>query len=139
MGVASRLDPAQSIRGGARYLERMRERVGADVAEPDRTYLALAAYNVGFAHLRDAQSLAELRGLDPTSWADVRSVLPLLSDPDVYKDLPYGYARGREPVRYVERIRNYADVLAAKLAAPDVAESAATIEAPEAGVTKDER
>ena len=138
VGVKNRLDPQQSIRGGARYLDKMRGRLEEDLPEPDRTYLALAAYNVGFAHLRDARTLAEQRGLDPRSWIDVRSVLPLLSDPKVYKKLPYGYARGNEPVRYVERIRNYADVLTMKLAEREAAGSGEAVPGADAGVAENE-
>lgn len=111
LGVENRLDPAQSIAGGARYLHRMYEKVGEDIPQPDRRYLALAAYNVGLYHLRDAQRLAESLGRDPESWADMREVLPLLAEKQYYTDLKYGYARGTEPVHYVRRIRDYRDVI----------------------------
>ena len=118
LGVEDRLDPEQSIEGGAQYLAKMKTRFSDDVQEPDLTYLALAAYNIGRAHLHDAQSLARERGLSPYVWADVQQVLPLLSDKSVYPKLKYGYARGHEPVRYVERIQNYEDVLERQLAGP---------------------
>ena len=111
MGVSNRLDPAQSISGGAKYLARMKQRFVPEVAEPDRTWLALAAYNVGRAHLHDAQKLARQQGLSPHRWRDIKQVLPLLSDPEYYRDLKYGYARGTEPVRYVQRIREYRHIL----------------------------
>lgn len=115
LGVKDRLDPVQSIRGGARYLDRMRERLADDIPEPDKTYLSLAAYNIGLAHLRDAQRLAKRRGKNPHDWSALRSVLPDLSRKQVYSTLRYGYARGFEPVRYVRRIRDYADVIARRL------------------------
>jgi membrane-bound lytic murein transglycosylase F len=111
MGVKNRLDPGQSIDGGAKYLARMRDRFDESIPEPDRTYLALAAYNVGRGHMHDAQSLTRERGGDPKVWLDVKETLPLLADKSVYPSLKYGYARGTEPVRYVERIRNYEDIL----------------------------
>lgn len=111
MGVTNRLDPRQSIFGGAKYLARMKQRFTDDVAEPDRTLLALAAYNVGRGHIHDAQTLARRQGLSPYHWRDIRQVLPLLADPAYYRDLKYGYARGQEPVRYVQRIREYRHVL----------------------------
>ncbi|MDX1609002.1 MAG: membrane-bound lytic murein transglycosylase MltF, partial [Halofilum sp. (in: g-proteobacteria)] len=111
VGVENRLDPRQSIFGGAAYLARMKERFVDEVAEPDRTYLALAAYNVGRAHLHDAQVLARQRGLSPHHWRDLKQVLPLLAEPQVYRKLKYGYARGWEPVRYVQRIREYNHIL----------------------------
>ena len=111
LGVTNRLDARQSIFGGARYMARMKQRFVDEVEEPDRTYLALAAYNVGRAHLHDAQKLAREQDLDPHAWRDIKQVLPLLADPDYYRDLKYGYARGHEPVRYVQRIREYRHVL----------------------------
>ena len=66
---------------------------------------------MGFAHLRDARILAERLERDPNSWHSMREVLPLLSQKKYYKTLKYGYARGTEPVRYVQRIRNYQEVL----------------------------
>ncbi|MFB4202712.1 Membrane-bound lytic murein transglycosylase F [wastewater metagenome] len=115
MGVKDRLDPEQSIMGGAKYLARMKTRFDDGVEEPDRTWLALAAYNVGRGHVHDAQVLARQRGLDPHRWHDIKQVLPLLADKRYYRDLNHGYARGTEPVRYVGRIREYLHVLRARL------------------------
>jgi membrane-bound lytic murein transglycosylase F len=115
LGVEDRLDPKQAIPGGATYLAKMRDRFSEDIPEPDRTYMALAAYNIGRAHMHDAQVLARKLGKDPLSWVDIRGVLPKLSDKRYYKDLKYGYARGMEPVIYVQRIRNYENIIIEKL------------------------
>jgi len=111
MDVKNRLDAVESINGGAKYLQRMLKRLPETVKGKDRLWFALAAYNVGFAHLRDARSLAVRLGKNPDLWLDVKEVLPLLMQKKYYKTLPYGYARGTEPVRYVQRIRNYYQVL----------------------------
>lgn len=111
MGVEDRLDPEQSIFGGARYLARMMERFSEEVTGEDRLWLALAAYNLGRAHMHDAQTLARRLDLSPYHWRDLKQVLPLLAKKEYYKDLKYGYARGTEPVRYVQRIREYRHVL----------------------------
>ncbi len=115
LGVTSRLDAEQNIFAGAIYLRRMLDMIGEDIAEPDRTWLALSAYNVGRGHFRDAQGLARKLGKNPQRWADMKEVLPLLSQKEYFKDLRYGYARGNEPVRYVTRIRDYRDLLEAHL------------------------
>lgn len=115
LGVKSRLDPKASIMAGAKYLHKLKQRFKKEIAEPDRTFLALAAYNVGRAHMHDAQKLARNLGKDPHSWEDIKEVLPLLSQKKYYKKLKYGYARGREPVRYVQRVRDYANILAREL------------------------
>lgn len=112
MGIEeSRLDARASINGGARYFARIRNRIPKRIREPDRTWMALAAYNVGFGHLEDARILAQGAGANPDRWVDVKKYLPLLSQKKWYKKTRYGYARGREPVRYVENIRSYYDIL----------------------------
>ena len=111
LGVDNRLDPAAAIDGGARYLADRHRRLPETIPEPDRTYLALASYNIGRGHLLDARQLARDLGRDPDSWEDMREVLPLKADKRYYPQTRYGYARGYEPVHYVQRIRNYQDVI----------------------------
>jgi len=111
VGVESRLDPIQSIQGGAKYLRKMIKRVPKEVIGNDRLWYALAAYNVGFGHLQDAMILAKQKDLNPARWVDLKTVLPLLSNKKYYKNLKYGYARGAEPVNYVQSIREYQQVL----------------------------
>lgn len=111
LGVTNRLDPVQSIRGGAKYLAKLRGRLPKDIQRPNRTFIALAAYNVGMGHVKDARTLAVRQGKDPNRWPDLRTVLPLLTDKRYYKTLRYGYARGHETVHYVKRIRAYLSLL----------------------------
>jgi membrane-bound lytic murein transglycosylase F len=111
LGIKNRLDPVRSIHGGAEYLARMQERVPKSVYHADRTFFALAAYNVGLGHLQDARTLARRENKNPNKWRDMKQVLPLLSEKEHYQTLRYGYARGHEPVNYVERIRAYHSLL----------------------------
>ena len=111
LGIQNRLDPAKSISGGARYLSHLHKRVPSEIRMPDRMFMALAAYNVGFGHMKDARLLAERLGKDSTKWEDLKQVLPLLSQKEYYEDLPHRYARGSEPVQYVKRIRAYRKIL----------------------------
>lgn len=111
MGIGSRLDPVQSIMGGAGYYQSLYRRLPEEVTEPDRAWFALAAYNVGMGHIYDARRLAERLDQNPNSWADLSQILPLLSQEKYYKTLRHGYARGQEPVLYVQRIRDYEDIL----------------------------
>jgi membrane-bound lytic murein transglycosylase F len=111
MKIKNRLDPAQSIRGGAAYFASAHERIPERIPEPDRTWLALAAYNVGFGHMEDARVITQKRGGNPDRWIDVKENLPLLARKKWYKNTKYGYARGWEPVIYVENIRKYYDYL----------------------------
>ncbi len=112
MGVANRLDPKQSIDGGAKYVQHIMDDLLPDsIIEADRLWFALAAYNVGYAHLLDARKLAKDEGLNPDRWLDVKKMLPRLAQKQWYSKTRYGYARGGEPVHYVNNIRRYYDIL----------------------------
>ena len=111
LGLDDRLDPKNSIFGGAQYFARQIERVADTVAEPDRTWMALAAYNVGFNHIKDARTIVEWDGGNPDMWVNISEALPLLSQRKWYSRVPYGYARGWEPVLYVNNIRAYYNIL----------------------------
>lgn len=111
MGIKSRLDAEQSIRGGAKYFKQMIDKMPARIPSPDRMWFALAAYNVGFGHLNDARIITQRQGGDPDRWVEVKTRLPLLKQKKYYKTVKYGYARGDEPVHYVENIRRYYDTL----------------------------
>ncbi|UVJ45041.1 membrane-bound lytic murein transglycosylase MltF [Pseudomonas sp. LS1212] len=111
MGVSNRLDAKQSIRGGAKYFMYVKSQLDDKIKEPDRTWFALAAYNVGGGHLDDARKLAKQEGLNPNKWLDVKKMLPRLSQKQWYRKTRYGYARGGEPVHFVANIRRYYDIL----------------------------
>jgi len=111
LGVKNRLDPQESINGGTRHLNQMIKNVPKKVEGENRLKFALAAYNIGLGHIYDAQNLARKSGLNPNIWSDLKIVLPLLSQKRYYRTLKYGYARGAEPVKYVEAIYNYKDIL----------------------------
>ena len=111
LGVKDRLDPEQSIEGGARYFLQMRNRLPKRIPEPDRSWMALAAYNMGMGHLRDARKLTQKQGGNADRWQDVNERLPLLAQEKWYRETRYGYARGYEARQYVENIRSYFDTL----------------------------
>jgi membrane-bound lytic murein transglycosylase F len=117
LNVTDRLDAKQSIMGGAKYLNILKRQVPERVPEPDRTWMALAAYNIGFAHLEDARVLAQRKKLNPDSWADVKTTLPLLNKANYYSTVKFGYASGGAPVIFVESIRTYYDILERNLPA----------------------
>jgi membrane-bound lytic murein transglycosylase F len=113
VGIEDRTDPRQSIEGGVAYLSDLYRRVPESVTGQDRLWFALAAYNVGMGHMYDTRALAERLGRDKNNWEDLEATLPLLSDPDYYPSLRYGYARGYEPVAYVQKVREYRALLEA--------------------------
>lgn len=111
LGVADRLDPRSSILGGARYFTLLRDQLPQSVPEPDRSWMAAAAYNLGMGHLNGARQIANRFGKDNTSWLDMKAVLPLMSRPEVAARLKAGAARGGEAVIMAESVRNYHDIL----------------------------
>ena len=111
LGVSNRVDPGQSIDGGSHYMRTLIDKIPSSIKEPDRTWMALAAYNVGINHLEDARIITRRRGRNPDRWKDIKESLPLLSRRAWYRKTKHGYARGIEPVRFVTRVRTYYDVL----------------------------
>jgi membrane-bound lytic murein transglycosylase F len=111
MNVRNRLDAEQSCYGGTQYFLKTRAKIPDDIHEPDTTWMALAAYNIGFGHLNDARILAERDQKDSHIWENIRLYLPLLEQKKYYSTLKHGFARGREAASYVQNIKHYKDIL----------------------------
>jgi peptidoglycan lytic transglycosylase F len=111
MGVSNVFSPEENIRGGARYLAYMKERIPQRIRDPDRTWMAMAAYNIGIGHLEDARIITQIRKKNPDRWQDVRANLPRLSDPRWHSRVKRGYANGQETVQFVERVTQFAAIL----------------------------
>lgn len=111
LGVKNRIDVKQSIYGGAKYLRVIMGKLPPEIKGKNRWAIALASYNVGYGHILDAQVLARKLNINPNSWKDLKEVLPLLTQKKYYRKLRYGYARGNEPVKYVDAILNYHDII----------------------------
>jgi membrane-bound lytic murein transglycosylase F len=111
MGVTDRLDPKQSIPAGAKYINLMVDTIPEHVPQPDRIYMALASYNIGYAHVEDARVLAQRLKLNPNSWADMKKTLVMLNNPSYYVNARYGYCNCGQPVVFVESIRSYHSIL----------------------------
>lgn len=111
MGVKDRLDPKQSIMAGAKYLLTQREAIPPRITEPDRTWMAMASYNVGYGHLEDARVLAARQSLNADAWTDLKKTLPLLAQTQFNTTVKHGFARGGEPVIFTENVRTYYDIL----------------------------
>jgi membrane-bound lytic murein transglycosylase F len=109
--VTDRLDAAREHPRRRALSGRAEGAAAAEVAEPDRTWLAMAAYNLGMGHLNGARFIATLVKRDPDSWYEMKQVLPLLAKPEYYSRLKSGAARGGEAVIMTENIRTYYDIL----------------------------
>jgi membrane-bound lytic murein transglycosylase F len=129
IGIENRINPKQSIIGGAEYFAIMKSRIPFRVREPDRTWMALAAYNVGVGHVLDAREITRERGGNPDRWIDVRASLPLLTEKKWYTQTKHGYARGEQPLVYVANIRSYYSILnwsTSQTKSPEASEMAAS-------------
>lgn len=111
LGISNRLDPKESILAGARYLNILRDDIPADTPEPDRTWMALAAYNIGPGHFRAALTIGRQLKADTRAWHEMKRILPLLAKPRYYERLKAGRARGGEAVILAENVRNFYDIL----------------------------
>jgi membrane-bound lytic murein transglycosylase F len=106
MGVKNVSDPANSIKGGIKYLDWLRDRFEAKLPIPDRLWFTLASYNAGAGHVQDARRLASQLGHDSNRWfGHTEEAMLLLSKKKYAKKARYGYVNGREPVNYVRDIR----------------------------------
>ncbi len=112
MQLSDRLNPRESILAGAQYLQELKDALPPRIVDPDRTWFALAAYNIGLGHVEDARVLTQRRGGNPNVWVDVKKSLPMLSRYEYYGSLKHGYCRGGEALVLTENIRNYFDILA---------------------------
>jgi len=117
MGVTDRLDARQSIMGGVKYLKKLYQRYD-EAQDLDRILITLAGYNVGPRHVSDAQRIARKQGLDPYKWSSLEKTFPLLCYEKYMKMSKFGYCRGTEPVRYVNRILLYYDILKRQIIGP---------------------
>ena len=111
MGISDRTNAKESIFAGARYLAEVRKLVPQHIPEPDRTWFMLASYNIGFGHVEDARIIAQSLGKNPDSWAAVSQELPKLAEPLWFLRAKCGYAQGWQPVEYVERVRQFMQLL----------------------------
>ena len=111
LGVEDRRDPHQSIQGGALYLNYLFHKTPSDLNTFDRWIQTLAAYNMGWAHIRDIHRLADSLNKDAYKWHDLKYLLPLKAN-EKYKDqFKYGLARGEETVEFIEKVLVYYQLL----------------------------
>lgn len=101
MGVSDRVDPIQSIGGGARYLKQVKSEF-KDVPKTDRIWFALAGYNMGPNAVKRIQRKLRAEGIDDKSWANVYAYL----SENKASNSRYGQA-----MHYVSNIRSYLETI----------------------------
>lgn len=101
MGIRNRNDPAQSIQGGAQYLNQMMTQYSS-IPNPDRIWFALAAYNMGSGHVDRVRNAVKKQGKNPNNWADTYQYLSTHAK----KNSQYGQC-----IHYVTRVRGYLEAI----------------------------
>ena len=81
------------------------------MADDERIWFAVAAYNIGMGHVLDAVTLAENDGIKVSKWTHLEPYILKLSQSKYYKKTKYGYARGWETAKYIQNIKQYYDIL----------------------------
>jgi membrane-bound lytic murein transglycosylase F len=99
-------DPVVNIREGVRIIKEHLDHYAYIDSTEQRWAFALATYNAGSGHMADARRLTIDRNKNPNNWDEVSNSLLKLMQRRYYKDARYGFARGIEPVQYVEEIMN---------------------------------
>ncbi len=106
LGIENLPNPEQGLHAGVKYLDWLRKRFEPELPMADRTWFALAAYNAGIGHVRDARQLAAEQGWDPDKWfGHTEKAMLLLANRKYARKAKHGYVRGEEPVNYVRQIR----------------------------------
>ncbi len=112
LGVHNRQNANESIRAGCNYFRMLVDSLPDDVKEPDRTWMALAAYNKGPGYLQKARQLTQKQHRNPDLWSDVREVMAGLghhhaTDDDTETDAtPHS-----QVLAYVSQVKRYYDTL----------------------------
>ncbi|ANQ48374.1 transporter substrate-binding domain-containing protein [Flammeovirga sp. MY04] len=106
-GAHNPRDPHQNVKAGTKYLKFLEKYWDEIEDEDERVKFMLASYNAGQGHVKDAQRLAAKFNHDPNVWdGNVEKYMLLKSHKQYYRDevVKFGYARGKEPVNYVQSI-----------------------------------
>ena len=100
MGVVKRTDPEQSIKGGSLYFQKIFNRFPETIPITDRTWMSLAAYNIGFSHIKDAREFTKRIGKDADNWQEVSKALLIKG-----KSGTISKTRAKEAIDYVNRVK----------------------------------
>lgn len=119
LGVTDPYNANESIAGATRYFRSLYD-LYPESSHPNRVRIALASYNGGRGHIKDAQRIAKHRYDDPNQWECLSKNFVLLTAKDkvLHSEVwesgvpPHGYFRGyRETRQYVKRVMKYYDRL----------------------------
>ncbi|MBI2259439.1 MAG: transglycosylase SLT domain-containing protein [Flavobacteriia bacterium] len=106
-GVYPNSSPEVQIAGGMKKIMKDFE-MWPDVKDKNqRIKFALASYNAGFSHIKDAQNLAKKYGLNPYQWDEhVEMMVKNLSERKYYLDevVQYGAMKGPHTQKYVRSV-----------------------------------
>lgn len=111
VGIKNRSHPSSSIHGGAAYFKKQKARLPKFIPEPDRTWMALAAYNMGTRTVLRAIKRTQKEGGNPTDWFNVQEHLSAFEH-DIPSRKGVRYRKGADQgIHYVKHIRLFYDLL----------------------------
>jgi len=99
-------DVPSSIEGAARYLQQLLQQLPKDLAEVERPWFALAAYNIGIGTVNSAIRHYRRKHGAPPSWEAFRTALL-----DASQGSMFGRKRRQLTLDYVDSIRAYYDLM----------------------------
>ncbi len=119
-GARNVYDPHDNLRAATSFLVWLQYYWAERIIDPEeRLRFVIASYNVGQGHVEDARRLAMLYESDPDVWhGNVDHYLLAKANPEYYNNdvVQFGFARGSEPVNFVNRVyaltthyRNFAE------------------------------
>lgn len=103
LGVSDRMNMSESIDAAAIYLKKLKKKLPKSIKEPESTWFAVGAYNMGFRHIMAGHKKAKLAGLNANQWSTVGALLPTLYDQP--------FSQGVQAKNYVERVQIYTDII----------------------------
>ena len=123
LGVDCFANDYNNVLCGTRYLRKL-FRMFPFSAPEDRVKLALASYNAGIGHVRDAQHLCIDKRWNPNVWTGhVEEALQLLTKRAWYSRYRNGFVQGFVTTQYVKDVvgtyRSYAELVPLKQPDPD--------------------
>ena len=110
LGVENRLDPIQSINGGASYIAKLIDEINFGSSTGDTISFALAAYNLGVGninrYLGEIQINSNKENFEIT-WDDLSHFLTEEVNHNELTGNSSNYKRGIQAVDYVSRVKDY--------------------------------
>ena len=112
VGVEKRLNPEQNIKGGAKYFAMLQEKNKIGPTDPDKLSITLASYNLGPTNIFNIANSID-KEIENVSWVEISEQLKTIKGSELNLTDKDNYTRGQQAIDYVERVKNYYQLLSA--------------------------